>query len=194
VNAVIANFEDKCPSAAYRLACQESTPIVQGLEADETRFVVILRDPFNNLASKRRARPERGLGAARREAGVWIELAREYLGVTNYLPNKVVINFNRWFTDETYRSQISRQLNLDFDASHPEAQKARLAVPRGDGRSQFDGESYDGRANGMDVLNRWKAFRDDPEFLQLFQHQELIALSDRIFTVEGIDSLLCKLH
>jgi len=190
LNALMVNYEDADPFQLERLSRQPRQPLVRGIEAERTQYLVILRDPFNNLASKRRANPERGLEAARREVDVWKRLAREYLGITDYLPNKEVISFNDWFTSRAYRLRIAERLELDFDDDHPDAQKALKAVPGTFGVSRFDHRKYNGRAQQMDVLNRWKLLQGDPLFLRLLRDPELLALSDRIFRLPGIESLL----
>jgi len=107
-------------------------------------------------------------------------LAREYLGETNYLPDKICINFNRWFSDALYRDQNSRALELDYPADSPRALAALQSVPLV-GRSQFDDRSYHGNAQQMDVLERWRQRLDDPVFLELLRDEELLGLSRQIF-------------
>ena len=90
-----------------------------------TRYdVVIIRDPFNLLASrlkkhqKNLEKPnhqEKYLSYSRVNyllaknshktiVDLWIDYAKEYLGETNYLKhNKVCINYNQWFADIEYR-------------------------------------------------------------------------------------------
>ncbi len=193
LNALMINYEDKDPAIVYDLSYKMWKPVVRGLDAEKTQYLVVLRDPYNNLASKRRANPERGMEAARREARVWKSLAREFLGITNYLPNKTAISYNRWFAERAYRRQLSRRLELDFNDECDEAEEALLAVPgRRRGESQFDGRRYDGTAQQMDVLNRWRLLEDDPVYVEQFRDKELILLADRIFQVEGIESLLAR--
>lgn len=76
--------------------------------------LLVLRDPLNNLASRMRAaatRPE----VFRVDEG-YIELYDSYcaeiLGQTSHLPEKVVVSFNRFVQDRSYRDEIARVLGL----------------------------------------------------------------------------------
>jgi hypothetical protein len=182
--------------------------------------LLVLRDPFNNLASRlmmednRRsvaklpdairqispgylarllARP-RGLArkVAKRLAGkerriedteallrssreTFKDYAREFLGDTEILRHKVPASYNRWFTDEEYREDLARSLDLqrwDRDVDR---------VAKWGGGSSFDGDDYDGHARDMRVLERWKVVIDDERYRALIDDPELQELSDRIF-------------
>lgn len=186
--ALILNYEDKEPQKLEGLH-DSGKPIVTGIEGAETTYVLVLRDPFNNLASKRRANPERDLDYARRELELWKSHAREYLGETCYLPSAVRINFNKWFADAAYRARLSTELKTDLPADTPAANAALQFVPA-TGQSQFDGRRFLGRAQSMDVLHRWKQLRDDPIYMEAIRDRELIELSARIFNLDGIHELL----
>lgn len=186
--ALILNYEDKYPRELKRLH-DEGKSIVTGIEGAETTYVMILRDPFNNLASKRKANPERDLEYAHRELELWKSHAREYLGETCYLPSVIPINFNSWFADAAYRARLSIELKTDFPADIPAASAALQSVPV-TGKSQFDGRRFLGQAQSMDVLHRWKLLRDDPIYLEAIRDRELVELSARIFNLDGIREVL----
>lgn len=134
--------------------------------------VLILRDPFNLMASRMRA----GFcGSPRVTMRMWKQHAREFLRDTRYLKHgPVLISYNDWSRDEGYRRGIAHALGLRFtDATINEV--ARCA-----GGSSFDGLRYDGNASRMPVLSRWHAYKDDPAFLALFD-AEAIRLSERVF-------------
>jgi hypothetical protein len=182
--------------------------------------VIVLRDPFNNLASrlmmedKRRSlsrlpssvkhlsgeeirkvafRPRRLKRAitkrlrlpktAQREATQRVSdsrelfkaYAREYLGDTRFLPNKIAINYNRWFTDPEYRESVAAALHLTS------ADKGLDGVAKWGSGSSFDGTTFDGKARDMRVLERWKALTDDEQYMDLIDDPELHSLSERIF-------------
>jgi len=185
--ALLMNYEDTAPAVLQR--CGGVAGLVEGVTAQDVTCILILRDPFNNLASKRAANPERALEAGRKEADLWKAMAEEYLGETNYLPHKFCISFNQWFSDAAYREQLSASLGLDYPADSPQALAALQKVPV-IGRSQFDGRKYHGSAQQMDVLDRWRQSLDDPIFAELLRDEELLALSARIFQMPEVDTWL----
>lgn len=138
--------------------------------------ILILRDPFNLLASRIK-KNYRGVNDKNKtDIDVWIDYAKEYLGETNLLKNqKICINYNQWFADVDYRREIASQLNLEFSDTG-----INTVSRRGDG-SSFEGREYHGKARNMDVCSRWKYFADDPSYRRLFNNQELLEYSQQIF-------------
>jgi hypothetical protein len=104
---------------------------------------------------------------------VWISFAKEALCDTHILQNRVFINFNKWFGDIEYRMQISRNLGLVFNDA------GINTVPEfGDG-SSFDGTAFNGQAQNMNVLNRWRDFVHY-EWFRAFFTDEVLDLSNRL--------------
>ena len=136
--------------------------------------VLIVRDIFNYLASKikmgRHFYPETNLAC-------WKIHAREYLGITNVLPNKVLVNFNKWVQDIEYKKLICKQ--LDCDLFLPEWYQ----VSSFGGGSSFDHQQLNGQANKMKVLERWREYKDNKVFTDFLKDKELIELSEAIFGV-----------
>ncbi len=135
--------------------------------------LLILRDPYNLFASRRRFRhqlvPE---GAAVR---IWKQHARAFLGHRTCLTRPVLpISYNRWREDPQYRQQLAERLDLRFTDADLDA------VPACGGGSSFDGHRFQGRASEMPVHERWKHFADDASFWGLFDAQ-LRDFATRIF-------------
>jgi hypothetical protein len=106
----------------------------------------------------------------------WIQYAKEYLKKTSHLgKNTIVVNYNQWFSDIEYRKKISKKLSLSFTDS------GFLEVPHHGGGSSFDGSNFNMKAADMDVLNRWRAFKDDKRYKAILENKELAKLSDKIF-------------
>ena len=84
--------------------------------------------------------------------------ASEYKGETNYIKNKVIIVYDWWFQSVGYRKEIAERLELPFTDEGLNAVSAH-----GQG-SSFDYRNYHGRAQEMDVLNRWKVAKDDADY------------------------------
>jgi hypothetical protein len=165
-------------------------PRVEGIRADRTATVVLLRDPFNWAASyiQRARHPD----AYRRWPAMWLSYARELTGATDHLGGAEPVLYNRWFVDARYRAELATRLGFS-------PTDANLNVVGDHGRgSSFDTRAYDGRAQQMAVASRWKALvdddayrasiRDNPEVVDLAA--ELVGLSpdlrrflDRLATV-----------
>jgi hypothetical protein len=135
--------------------------------------VLILRDPFNLFASRRHSRlPHVSTNTGMR---IWKQHAREFLRQTHRLNRPyILINYNRWATEQAYRRQLAAQLGLRFtDAGF-------LTVQKTGGGSSFDGLRYDGQAERMKTLERWKVYQDDPSFRKIFD-LEAVGLASQIF-------------
>ena len=161
----------------------------------EVTNILLLRDPYNMLASRIRKAslynqslvfPKRFNSLLTRVIQQWKAYAREYLGITSFLDNKLPIYFNTWFSDERYRRQISRKLGFEFtDKTFSEINLKHS------GGSSFDTNKYDGRSHEMNVLNRTSQLNAEEKRLlnELFNDQELNELALEIMkrTVTGID-------
>jgi hypothetical protein len=147
---------------------------------------VLLRDPVNLFASRiRRGAIHQGRSPAypvefdsnmRRAIELWKAYAREFLGVTNELPNRVGILFDRWFSDIEYRRSISRQLCLKFSDA------GLRKVARYGGGSSFDGQDFDADAQKMNVLERHKQLTPEESALlhRVTNEPELVALDRQV--------------
>jgi hypothetical protein len=142
------------------------------------RIILVVREARNWIASclKRRetARYEY-------EKDVFIklperlELWKRHAEIARQPPSwMTVVLFDRWFKDPEYRRSICAKLNIPFtDAGLNE-------VARFGNGSSFDARGYDGKAQEMDVLNRWKEFVDDP-FMKRMVTDELMELNKHLF-------------
>ena len=144
--------------------------------------ILIIRDPFNLFASRRRAgfllgyennfklRPMSAHSLRR----IYKQHAKEVLGRSNFLKNKLVIHFNRWVKDPEYRRDIATALELDH------TDEGMRQVSRVAGGSSFDGTSIATEELHPKLEVRWKNYAADPAFRQIFD-EELIDLSSQIF-------------
>ncbi|MCP6763131.1 MAG: hypothetical protein NHB32_31135 [Fischerella sp. CENA71] len=136
--------------------------------------ILILRDPFNLLASRwNKPGPitHNLLMNDDKTLDMWEIYAEEYLGITNILNFKVPINYNLWFSSIEYRKDLSAQFGLSF------ADDGINVVPKSSGGhgSSFDGTSYDGKGNKMKVLERWKTCQHDKLFHEVFRERHKLA-------------------
>lgn len=188
---LIYNYEDK---SILDVASEDFEAHRQDWLGESSRQtdILIMRDPFNLMASRFRWIYECGFmfnaDDFTRILKTWKEHAHEFLGETNHLKQKLTISYNRWFCDLSYRKEIAENLGFRWndDGMH-EVAKWGPTVTGG----SFDGLDYDGKAGQMKVLERWKKFADDPQYVRLFQDQEVFELSKRIFgEIEGTQLLM----
>jgi hypothetical protein len=147
--------------------------------------VLIVRDPFNLLASKlrwaygRKQTPSKPAVSGLSDAmELWKVYAREYLGESAHLRNRICISYNDWFASRDYRDETARRLGMvNQDVGVEEVAKWGPTV-WGD---SFDGLRYEGRAQKMKVLERWREFEADPVYRRLVADDELHDLSRKIF-------------
>lgn len=110
----------------------------------------------------------------------WKAYAHEFLGETNYLPDRVSVSYNDWFSSTEYRRSLSNRLQVKFNDKG--LQLVARHGPNGwNELESFDGLKYDGAAQQMKVLERWRNYQDDPFFHELVLDPELLDLSVRIF-------------
>ena len=193
-NLLIYNYEDRALADAFSPDFLSNRTRWFGAQG-KSIYILVLRDPFNNFASKYRWAingtkwtPHMSW-VVHELPQLWKSYAREFLGLTNFMPApKLCINYNRWFIDLDYRRQVSRRLGL------VSAEKGLTEVAKwgpntwGD---SFDNLQFEGRAHEMKVLERWRHFADDAVFKQLFQDRELCDLAEAIFgVIPGTESLL----
>ena len=144
--------------------------------------ILVMRDIYNLIASRLKSGRELSREDIRQKnetfqnmISAWKSHAREFLGETNVLPDKILVNFNRWFLDANYRSELTRKLHCDREVADWHT------VSTYGGGSSFDKMDLKDDARKMAVLDRWKEYRDDDIFWTAFDDPELVSLSERIF-------------
>jgi hypothetical protein len=162
------NLEDRgvVEMAAF---CRGLSPASHGASG-RVRHLIVLRDPWNWLASRFRAEPADPLdgGAA---LARWREQAREALGRTALLPDLRPVSFNRWVAEEGYRRELAADLGLAFD----DAGFREVEWPGG---SSFGSEGV--RADNAVVLARYLGYAADPAFRAAFD-PETVELAEAFF-------------
>ena len=145
-------------------------------------IIVMVRDLRNLMASRMQ---RMGVGhelCALSKKDLWLEYAGQVAGTEDYFPGKNVIgiNYNRWFVGRKYRQDIIDQINQVLGTSYPFTDADLQRVSRIGGGSSFDGNNYDGQAQKMKVLERWKKFKDHPH-AKRFRSPEIDELSNVLF-------------
>lgn len=136
--------------------------------------IVVLRDPFNLFASRRKIGAALPRNTARK---MWKQHARQSLedaAAARVACEPLVVLYNKWRTDSAYRRKIASAIGIAFtDAGFD-------SVPTCMGGSSFDGTAFDGRASQMATLERWRAYADEPEFRRIFD-AEMKEMSAALF-------------
>lgn len=184
-DCLIMSYEDSSLSRVASKRSERTHDRHFGKSA-ERLDVLILRDPFNLIASRIRSDKFEVRGINRKGMiGLWIDYAKEYLNETNYLDQKkILVNYNAWFLDREYRQKLSKQLGLPFSDSGLDE------VPGFGKGSSFDSVSLHGQAQKMGVLERWKGYANNELYRKLLRNEEVFYYSDKIFgRIPGIEIL-----
>ena len=174
-DCLILSYEDWGLEQVTQPRFERNRTLYLGKSAQQ-RDVLILRDPFNLFASRLKQNFVDTKSKTASMVDMWLAYAREFTGESSYLqPDRVCINYNRWFADVSYRRELADQLGLVFSDAG-----LRYVPPLGGG-SSFSGTRHSGQAGCLDVTNRWRHFADNPAFRQLFQNEEIWHYSQQIF-------------
>ncbi len=161
----------------------EDKDLIKYKAKHEVQHILLLRDPFNWMAS----RITRHFNFPKMD--LWVQYAREFCGETNYLADKVCINYNRWFVSESYRREIAQQLNMDY------SEETINRIPKF-GRSSFDQMEFQHSAGEMAVLNRWQSQSNNHKktsWEYLGNNLEVFRLSELIFPELPNDQIRAEL-
>ena len=164
---LIWNFADR-PVSEIIEKCNPCEDIIDPI------VVVMLRDWRNYVASqiKHRENDEnQGLPIRSRiKTDVFKEYADYFLNESPYYP----ILFDAWFSNKEYRVKICEDLGLHFTDI---GKQSVSGFGRG---SSFDLKEFDGKAEKMDVLNRYKLYKDNEEYKKFMKDEEAVELNNRI--------------
>jgi hypothetical protein len=142
-----------------------------------TRVLVILRDPYNWLASTMKLRNE-PLSALRRK----VERYKRYLKCAMHddWPFRcpvTVIKYDQFVLSEIYRRQLAKDLKFEV---LPATELGLQDVPAFGGGSSFTGTRRTENHQAL-VFERWRHCVDDPHYQALVQDPELTALGSALF-------------
>jgi hypothetical protein len=127
------------------------------------KTIAVFRNPWNAIASQTQWKIGTPLYKRRRQAiNLWTDYYSEYIKKES---DVIFIIYDKWFVDKKYRKEISNKLGLKFSDEKFES------VPNAGRGSSFDGIKYDGRAQEMNVLNRYKQV--DNYSMNIFKESEI---------------------
>ncbi|NJN61867.1 MAG: hypothetical protein HC795_10335 [Coleofasciculaceae cyanobacterium RL_1_1] len=174
-STLIYNYEDFSLKQIFQPRFIQQREMYVG--KSETCFdVLLLRDPYNLLASRFKKGFRSVKAWHQNFADMWIEFAKEYLGETQFLTNnKLCVSYNEWVTSRDYRQTIAEKLGLTFTDQGFDTVNTQA------GGSSFDGLEYRDNPSQMKVFERWKHYEKDPIFCQILNNSEMLELSEKIF-------------
>jgi len=85
----------------------------------------------------------------------WLVIAREFKGESNHLHQFVKIYYDDFFMSQEYRKEICNKVRGSYN------EKKLNYVTKAGEYSSFDRDLYDGKAQRMDVLRRWKNWKPE---------------------------------
>jgi len=174
---LLLSYEDVPLDALAERPIIEDKVAKLGASAHSTT-ILLLRDHYNLIASRMQMYRKEGSPVSvkrmKRDLDLWKVYAREFLGETSYLGDGLLrISYNNWFSSKPYRQLLATQLDLPFSDEGLE-----ILPPQG---SSFDSKELLGGAQRMAVLERWKAFKDDPIYEEAVRDVEAAELNERLF-------------
>lgn len=158
---IFFGYEDRYIENSYEFPYFEYGTQLQTMKT-EIRTIYLLRDPLNWMASSIHLSNK----WTRQDMSPveHINLYKSYLNNNQYY----MINFNKWFTSYKYRRQIEQDLNLGLSDNG-----LNSVLHYGSG-SSFDGRKYNGKAQQMNVLNRWGSHKKHELMQLILQDDELM--------------------
>lgn len=122
--------------------------------------IIVYRDPYNLIASRCKMLKE-------------VEKYTERIHATYlnhlYFPEKddiIKINYNSWFSNVLYRKELANKLDLEFNDNN-------LNILSVSG-SSFDKYKYSGKAQQMNILNRYSEGIKDPFYIKIFEKYPIL--------------------
>tara|TARA_R100000152_G_C6743663_1_gene167369 strand:+ start:157 stop:966 length:810 start_codon:yes stop_codon:yes gene_type:complete len=189
----IFNIED-APLRNADIIIDRNRRLLSSGHSKAIKNVVIIRDPFNLFASRlafernilknsnsKKIKYANYIGAVgwadSKSIKMWIDYAKVYLGLKSHLKGGAIgINYDLWFNNIEYREGLCDKLYLNKNV----LDVGKLSkYGRG---SSFDGQEFEGGANKMNCLYRWRNFLNDKEYIDLFRgNTELFELYNKIY-------------
>lgn len=160
--------------------CNKFPEYCNQLSTEQCHHILILRDPFNWLASYM----HHGRIKHKKKAFfygkmlLWKESAKSFLEENEYIK----VRYDDWFLSAAYRKKLSSTLGGTFSDD-----KINHVPPDAKG-SSFDGLDFDGRAQDMKVFDRWKHCANDKTYRSLLD-AEVFDLAQEIFGSEIVKQL-----
>ncbi|HUW89609.1 MAG TPA: hypothetical protein VMV43_03745 [Candidatus Nanopelagicaceae bacterium] len=111
---------------------------------------------------------------------MWTQIAKEFLGITNYVKDSIEIYYDDFFRSKNYRKKICSRIGDNYN------EKKLNYVPSAGSFSSIDSDLYQGRGQEMKTLERYKIWYTDEinrDFLNFLKGSEALDLYMNNFDV-----------
>lgn len=140
--------------------------------------IIIIRDPFNCLASRLvQLRNRGGLGGLENMKLIrdnWKVVATRVASIKNQAStHEIVVNYNKWIRDETYQEELSKSLMGEF------SRKSVDDIPFFGGGSSFERTNISRRLTGKDLISKWRKFFSLKRWLRLHSYFNRVFVPNR---------------
>lgn len=133
--------------------------------------ILILRDPYNMVASRLELEHP-NTRVTPKIMSLWEQYAKEYMGLTNILDNKIVVDYNQFCSNPEYRNKLALSLKLD-----PEKVDNNIVLGFGRG-SSFTGQN---KESTNKYNERWEKYKNNPKFTKWVSSTEIRQYAKVIF-------------
>lgn len=187
-NLLIISYED------VNLGDLQNIPAFQAnikyIDNSERINILLLRDAYNFIASRMKMLESIKMAnvtnpiqkiSMEKVTSLWKSYAKEYLGITNYLSNTILINYDEWFSKKNYRNELILKIFQENDNKDIGIND----VPENGRGSSFDGLNYNGKAQEMNVLERRKFYKEDSKYIKYTSDEELAHLNNEVFRLRS---------
>jgi hypothetical protein len=155
---VAYNFEDVPTSFLFNPPLKMPTP-----DDWPTSNVVVLRDPLNFLAS--RVKYFRKYDDPSMVSQIGIDIYIDWCeAIISGGLDLIVLNYNRWFLEQSYRREIAALLEIPF------TDQGLHSIASSGGGSSFSGLTHDRDTQTLAVLHRYQQVEDDPMYQRILDH------------------------
>jgi len=170
---LITNFED-FPIQTTLNAISQNAEF-----AKEADIYLVLRNPYNLLASRHFAQFHKKTHDQKEALAIWYDHAHEFIRTTRKINDSQFrpIAYDTWFQHPEYREHLAQSW-----FGHESRERSLNLVPNSGMGSSFDGQAYNGKARKMKVLDRWRRLLKDEYHQKLFRNNpQLLHLTLQIF-------------
>ena len=179
INCLVCNYED---FDLENFSVDKAMKIVNSITENYKRlfFITVNRDPFNHQSSIYTFTN----GERETDVKEWKKYAKEHLGITNYVPNAIHIDYSLWMENKEEKEKLYKEIG----GTAPYKDIYPRISPHGCG-SSFNPKQYNARIITMGALERWKEV-DYKLIKSLLEDEELVDLARKLYGDKFIDKII----
>jgi len=173
--------------AIYSIESRNINIIPQKYINKNTIFTILIRNPYNTLASNLEYIKNNGNCQRIKKIiennlfiSLWIDIAKEFLNITTKIPadNKICVRYEKFILDKDYRKQISNILNLEQDNDVIKQSVSWFGDAEQSATWKW-GSSFDKNTSSC-FNNRYMVYIDHPMMIELMNDKEVLELWNKI--------------